>query len=211
MSESNVHNTSKSSSTSKKKKKSSKKRKAFAFAIKKLFKLLGTSVLLVSIFTSIIAAILFFSFRYVEKNSEYTVKLRTRPQTKAVSVKTGDMEIVTCGYFPVSALNGILGIRVVGDGKGITISNPSGTEVLEIVPDSNIIKVNGVWKKVENVVLYSKGECYLPMDLIDKYTCLTVSYDEKNTMYTISLEGAEDISFFPKNSGSDSPVVALDA
>ncbi len=183
-----------------------KKRKAAAFAIKKLFKLLGTvSAIIISV-SLIIAAFTFFSFMDAQKSSEYTVKLRTQPQTKAVTVKSGDSDIIKQGYFPISALNGIIGIKVVGDSKGITISNPSGSETMEIVPDSNLITVNGVWKKLDNVVLYKKGECYLPMDLISRYTCLSVSYDEKDSMYTVSLGGTEDISFFPKNSSNDTPI-----
>lgn len=183
-----------------------KKRKAAAFAITKFLKLLAAVATIVISFSLIIATVTFFSFRDTEKSNEYTVKLRTQPQTKAVTVKSGDSEIIKKGYFPISALNGLVGIRVVGDTKGITISNPSGTEVMEIVPDSNIIIVNGVWKKVNETVLYKKGECYLPMDLINKYTCLSVSYDEKDALYTVSSVGTEDISFFPKNSGNDSPV-----
>lgn len=183
-----------------------KKRKAAAFAIAKLSKLLGAIALIIVSFSLIIAATVFFSFRDSENTSEYTVKLRTQPQTKAVTVKNGDPEIVKKGYFPISALNGIVGIRVVGDSKGITISNPCGTEVMEIVPDSNIIIVNGVWKQVENAVLYKKGECYLPIELVSRYTCLSVSYDEKDALYTISSAETEDISFFPKNSENDTPI-----
>lgn len=188
-----------------------RKRKATVFAIAKLFKLLGVTLIIILSFTLIIASIAFFSFRDTENSNEYSVKLRTQPQTKAVSVKSGDSSIVKMGYLPVSSLNGLIGVRVVGDSKGITISNPSGTEVMEIVPGSDKIIVNNVWKKAENVVLYEKGECYLPMDLINKYTCLSVSYDEKNLLYTVSLDGTEDISFFPKNSNNDTPMKKLEA
>jgi lipoprotein-anchoring transpeptidase ErfK/SrfK len=180
-----------------------KKRKAAAFAVAKLLKLCGATLLIVTSFSLIIASVAFFSFIDTKKSDEYIVKFRSQPQTKAVTVKNGDSDIIKKGYFPISTLNGVVGVKVVGDTKGITISNPSGTEVLEVVPDSNIIIVNGVWKNVEEVVLYSKGECYLPMDLLNKYTCLSVSYDEKDTMYTVSLAGEKDISFFPKNSGND--------
>lgn len=183
-----------------------KKKKAIAFAIKKLLKLLGCVCAIVISFALIIASVAFFSFTDTEKTSEYKLKLRTQPQTKAVYVKSGDSEIIKKGYFPISALNGVVGVKVVGDAKGITVSNPSGTEVLKVVPDSNIVVVNGVWKQVEEAVLYEKGECYLPIDLLNKYTCLSVSYDEKQSTYTVSSAGTKEISFFPKNSENDTPI-----
>ncbi len=189
--------------------KKSKKRSAAVYAVVQFFKLFGATALIVAAFSLIIAAALSIPFIDREKNDEYTVKIRTKALTKAVTVKVGDKEIVSQGYFPVSALNGIMGVRVVGDSKGISISNPSGTEVMELTPDSNVIIVNGTWKQSENTVLYKDGECYLPMDLIEKYTCLSVSYDETSSLYTVSTSGAEDISFFPKNAVSDVPEKVL--
>jgi hypothetical protein len=188
-----------------------KKRKAAAFAITKLLKLLGAVSAIIASISLIIAVVFFISFIDTQKNNEYTIKLRTQQQTKAATVRVGDSDIVKKGYFPISALNGIVGVKVVGDSKSITISNPSGSEIMEIVPDSNIVTINGVWKKTDNVVLYKKGECYLPIDLVSRYTCLSVSYDEKNAMYTVSSAGTKDISFFPKNSVSDTPVKQIDS
>ncbi len=185
-----------------------RKKKIIVFALKKLFRLTAITVAIASAISLIIAAVCFISFIDTQKNEEYTVKLRTEPQTKAVTIKKSDnlqidTDIVEQGYFPLSSLKGIVGLRVVGDSKGITISNTSGTEVMEITPNSNIIKVNGTWKKTDTVVLYKDGECYLPMDLVEKYTCLSVSYDEENLMYTVSSVGTTDISFFPQNNTED--------
>ena len=185
--------------------KKNKKRSAVIYAVTQFLKLLGATALIIAAFSLIIAAALTVSFIGKEKNDEYTMKLRTQALTKAVTIKAGEPEIVKQGYFPISALNGIMGVRVIGDSKSITVSNPAGTEVMELTPNSNIIIVNGMWKQTENVILYKDGECYLPIDLIEKYTCLSVSYDEASSLYTVSTSGAEDISFFPKNGVSDIP------
>ncbi len=185
--------------------KKKKRRSAVVYAVLQFFKLFGATALIVAAFSLIIAAALCIPFTSKEKNNEYTVKIRTQALTRAVKIKAGDKDIVSQGYFPVSALNGIMGIRVVGDSKGITISNPSGSETMELTPNSAVIIVNGTWKKTENVVLYKDGECYLPMDLLEKYTCLSVSYDETSSLYTVSTSGAEDIAFFPKNAVFDVP------
>jgi hypothetical protein len=184
-------------------KRSKKKKKVVAYAAKKLFKLLGITTIYIGVFSLIIAAVYYVSFMNTEKNIDYRVKLRTQQQTKAVTVKSGDSSIISKGYLPLSVLNGHIGFRVVGNSEGITVSNPSETEVMEIVPNSNIIKVNGVWKSINEVVLYNDGECYLPMDLLEKYTCLSVSYDEDNSLYTVSLNGDENISFFPQSNSTD--------
>jgi len=187
-----------------------KKRKAAAFAITKLLKLLGAVSAIIASIALIIATAFFLSFIDTQKNDKYTIKLRTQQQTKATTVKVGDSDILKQGYFPISALNGVVGVKVVGDSKGIIISNPSGSEIMEIVPDSNIVTINGVRKKIDNVILYKKGECYLPIELVSRYTCLSVSYDEKAAMYTVSSVGTKDISFFPKNSVNDTPVEELE-
>lgn len=184
-------------------KKSKKRKKIAVYATKKLFKLIGTTFIYIAAFASIIAIVCFILFINTEKSDEYIVKLRTEQQTKAATVKDGNAKIIEKGYLPLSALNGHIGFRVVGDGEGIMVSNPTETEVLEIVPDSNIIKVNGVWKSIEDVIIYEDGECYLPMELIEKYTCLSVSYDENNSQYTVSLEGNENISFYPQSNITD--------
>ncbi len=189
-----------------KKRKKRKKRSKTAFAVIKFLKLSGASLAFAFGFALIIASVFMFSFRSSEKNEDCTLKIRTQRQTKAYVVKAGDSEIVKSGYFPLTALDGIVGIRAVGDKNGIIISNPSGTETMEITPDLNLISVNGTWMSINSPVLYKDGECYLPIEVIEKYTCLSVSYDEINSVYTVSTAGTEDISFFPKNSVSDSPV-----
>ncbi len=187
-------------------KKRKKKRAKVFFAIKKIFHLLIATAVLVSAFSLIIASAFMFSFRNSEKSEECTLKLRTQRQTKAYTVKDGDSKIVKKGYFPLTALDGIVGVKAVGDKKGITISNPSGTETMEITPELNVIVVNGTWIRVDSPILYKNGECYLPMEVVEKYTCLSVSYDETTSVYTVSTAGTEDISFFPKNSVFDSPI-----
>ena len=180
-----------------------KKKKLAIFAAKKMLRLTITTSIIFLTFSLIIATVCFVSFINTEKTDEYTVKLRTQHQTKAFKIKVGDSDIINHGYFPITALNGIVGIRVVGDKSGIVISNPSESEILHVTPDSNIITVNGAIKRLNNVVIYKSGECYLPIELIERYTCLSVSYDEVNTEYTVSSAGTENISFFPKNCGED--------
>ncbi len=189
-----------------KNKKKKRKKSKVAFAISKFLKLSVLSIAIAAIISLIIAAVFMVSFRYNEKSNDCTLKIRTQRQTKSYTVKAGDSEIVKKGYFPLTALDGLVGVRAVGDKKGITISNPSGTETMEITPDLNLISVNGTWICISSPVLYKSGECYLPIEVIEKYTCLSVSYDETNSVYTVSTAGTEDISFFPKNSVSDTPV-----
>lgn len=194
------------SAKNKKSRASKKKRAKTLFAIKKFFALIGTSLGLAVCCTLIIAGIFALSFMSTEKSEEYTLKIRTQRQTKATTIRDGDEDLLKQGYFPLTILDGVVGVKAVGDKKGITLSNPAGTEVMEVVPDTCVIIVNGTWIHTQKPILYKGGECYLPMEVIDKYTCLSVSLDDDNKIYTISTAGTEDISFAPKNSTSDSPM-----